>query len=171
MVIKVNGQDVIKVADGKYSFANASKVGSYTITAETAENDYYYAGFNSTTFEVIKHNSTAIHFVEDVFVINVTSNTTVNVTINGKSYSIGENGVVDINTAELEAGEYIVVATVYENAKYNGNVTNATFKVVKYNASIDSIIANSTVFVGENTTINVVMENVTSGKLIIEVNG
>ena len=85
--IKVNGQDVIKVGDNQYRFENASKVGVYTITVESPENRNYYAGYNETSFTVIKHNSTvgievdSLHFVEDVFVINVTSNATVNVTI------------------------------------------------------------------------------------------
>ena len=127
LIVKVNGQNATLVGENTYRFTNASEVGTYIITAETAETATHYAGFNSTTFEVIKHNSTvnikveSIHFVNDTFTINVTSNATVNVTINGKVYSINENGNVIINTAELAAGKYTVVATVYENAKYNGN--------------------------------------------------
>ena len=177
LVVKVNGQEAALIGENTYRFTNASKVGTYTITAETSETFTHYAGFNSTAFEVIKHNSTAVvevdplHYVNDTFTISVASNATVNVTVNGKAYDIDENGNVIINTAELAAGEYTVVATVYENAKYNGNVTNATFKVVKYNAEIEYInVPASDVTVGQNATITVKMANVTDGEVTIEIN-
>ena len=173
--VTVNGKQVT-VVDNKFK-ADTSAAGTYTIVATTEENEFYSSGFNSTTFTVIKHNSTVdiavgpVHFVNDTFTITVTSNTTVNVTINGKVYTVGANGKVDIDTAALPAGEYIINAVVTENAKYYGNSSNATFKIVKYNAEITSVVATPVVAEGQNTTITVTMANVTSGTITIEVNG
>ena len=174
--VTVNGKPVTLV-DNKFT-ADTSVAGTYTIVAKADENEFYSSGFNSTTFTVIKHNSTVdisvdpVHFVEDTFTITVSSNTTVNVTINGKTYAVGADGKIDIDTTALPAGEYIVNAVVYENAKYYGNSTNATFTIVKHNAEIISVVAKPTIAVdGQNTTITVTMGNVTSGTITIEVNG
>ena len=174
--VTVNGKPVTLV-DNKFT-ADTSAAGTYTIVAKADESEFYSSGFNSTTFTVIKHNSTVdisvdpVHFVEDTFTITVSSNTTVNVTINGKTYAVGAGGKVDIDTTALPAGEYIVNAVVYENAKYYGNSTNATFTIVKHNAEITSVVAKPTIAVdGQNTTITVTMANVTSGTITIEVNG
>ena len=152
-------------------------MGTFTINVVANENEYYYSGVNSTTFTVIKHNSTvtvtvgSVYYVGDVFTINITNNTEVNVIINGKSYAVKADGTVDINTTTLEAGEYTVIAIVTENARYYGNMSNVTFKVVKYNATITSVNVTPSVLVGQNVTVNVTMGNVTSGTVIIEVNG
>jgi len=174
--VEVNGVPVELNATGQF-IADTSVSGNYTITATTDEVDYYYSGFNSTTFEVIKHNSTVsidvgpTHFVEDVFTITITNNTAVNVTINGKPYTVKADGTVDIDTTKLEAGEYIVTATITESGMYYGNTTTATFNVVKYNAVIESVESKPVVSVGQNNTIVVTMGNVTSGVVTIEVNG
>ena len=90
LVVKVNGVEVVKGADGKYRF-NGTVAGNYTITAEVAENDYYTAASNSTVFTVIKHNSTvaidlgSVYEIESDFNIIITNNIAVVVTINGKS--------------------------------------------------------------------------------------
>ena len=175
--VTVNGQPVTLNSTGQF-IADTSVVGTYTIIATTEEGAFYYGGFNSTTFTVIKHNATVnvtvgpIHYVEDVFTVNITNNTAVNVTINGKTYAVKADGTVDIDTTALEAGEYTVVATVTENDKYYGNSSTATFNVIKYNATIESVVAEPmVVFVGQNTTITVTMANVTEGVVTIEVNG
>ena len=173
--VTVNGKPVTLV-DNKFT-ADTSAAGTYTIVARADENEFYTSGFNSTTFTVIKYNSTVdiavdpVHYVNDTFTIIVTSNTTVNVTINGKSYTVGADGKVNIDTAALAAGDYVINAVVAENDKYYGNSSNATFTIVKYNAEIASVVATPVVAVGQNTTITVTMANVTSGTITIEVNG
>ena len=174
--VTVNGKQVTLNSTGQF-VADTSVAGTYNIVARAVENEFYSNGFNSTTFTVIKHNSTVdiavdpIHFVGDDFAIIVTSNTTVNVTINGKTYAVGDNGKVSIDTTALEAGEYTVTATVYENDKYYGNATTATFNIVKYNATIDSVVVTPTTEIGQNITITVTMGNVTDGTVLIEVYG
>ncbi len=176
LVVKVNGVEVVKGADGKYRF-NGTVAGNYTITSEVAENDYYTAATNSTVFTMIKHNSTvaidlgSVYEIESDFEITITNNTTVVVTINGKEYAVVD-GKVNVNTAELPAGHYIVTATIAENDKYYANSTTKEFDIIKHNATIDSVVVPSVdVVVGKNATITVTMGNVTSGSVIIEVGG
>jgi len=176
LVVKVNGVEVVKGADDKYRF-NGTVAGNYTITAEVAENDYYTAAANSTAFTVIKHNSTvtidvgSVYEIESDFPITITNNTATVVTINGKEYAVVD-GMVNVNTAELSAGHYIVTATIAENDKYYANATTKEFDIIKHNATIDSVaVPDVDVVIGKNATITVTMGNVTSGSVIIEVGG
>ena len=176
LVVKVNGVEVVKGADDKYRF-NGTVAGNYTITAEVAENDYYTAAANSTAFTVIKHNSTvtidvgSVYEIESDFPITITNNTAAVVTINGKEYAVVD-GMVNVNTAELPAGHYIVTATIAENDKYYANATTKEFDIIKHNATIDSVaVPDVDVVIGKNATITVTMGNVTSGSVIIEVGG
>ena len=176
LVVKVNGVEVVKGADNKYRF-NGTVAGNYTITAEVAENDYYTAAANSTAFTVIKHNSTvaidvgSVYEIESDFTITITNNTAAVVTINGKEYAVVD-GQVNVNTAELPAGHYIVTATIAENDKYYANSTTKEFDIIKHNATIESVaVPNVDVVVGKNATITVTMGNLTSGSVIIEVGG
>ena len=176
LVVKVNGVEVVKGADDKYRF-NGTVAGNYTITAEVAENDYYTAAVNFTAFTVIKHNSTvaidvgSVYEIESNFDIIITNNTAAVVTINGKEYAVVD-GKVNVNTAELPAGHYIVTATIAENDKYYANSTTKEFDIIKHNATIESIaVPDVDVVVGKNATITVTMGNVTSGSVIIEVGG
>ena len=104
VVVTINGVVIKPDADGNYTF-HATKVGNYTIVVRSNETDEYYAGFNQTTFVVVKHNATVtidvdkLHEIESVFNINVTNDTVVNVTINGKVYDV-VNGKVVIDTTE-----------------------------------------------------------------------
>ena len=175
LVVKVNGVEITPV-NGVYSF-NGTVAGNYTITAEVAENDYYTAAANSTAFTVIKHNSTvaidvgAVYEIESDFKITITNNTAAVVTINGKEYAVVD-GMVNVNTAELPAGHYIVTATIAENDKYYANATTKEFDIIKHNATIDSVaVPDVDVVIGKNATITVTMGNVTSGSVIIEVGG
>ena len=172
--VTVNGVKV-ELKDGKYNY-NVTEVGVATIVVRSNATDEYYAGFNSTTVNVIKHNSTVditvgkAYEIESDFTIKVDSNTAVNVTINGVEYELNADGTVDIVTRLLAAGNYTVTATVYESDKYYGNSTTETFTVFKHNAVIDSIVVPSdNVGVGKNATITVNMGNVTGGYLLIEV--
>ena len=163
----------IELKYGDTAITTSSTIG-YTIlvanrTIPTFETDIV---IEDTSFDYVDITVDAVHYVNDTFTITVTSNTTVNVTINGKVYTVGADGKVAIDTTALPAGEYIVNAVVYENAKYYGNSTNATFTIVKHNAEIISVVAKPTIAVdGQNTTITVTMANVTSGSIVIEVNG
>ena len=176
VVVTINGVVYTPDANGNYTF-DADVVGNYTIIARSAETDDYYAGFNSTVFEVIKHASSVNitvndnYEIETDFTIGIENNTAVNVTINGVEYPVVDGKVV-IDTTALAAGNYTVTATIYESDKYLGNSTSKTFTIFKHNAVIDNVVVpvvNTTV--GQNATITVIMGNVTSGKVIVEVGG
>ena len=173
LVVKVNGVEVVKGADGKYRF-NGTVAGNYTITAEVAENDYYTAATNSTMFTVIKHNSTVKvdevpgHYVGDDFEITLTNNTAVVVTINGKEYAV-EDGKVVIDTTKLPAGEYTVTATVYENDKYYGNSSTVSFNITKRASSVN--VTADPINVNETAVIDITGPSDFNGTAIVNVDG
>jgi len=176
IIVKVNGKVVESIGNNQYRY-NGTVAGNYTIVAEIAGNEYYVAGFNSTMFKVIKHNASVTITVGDKyeirksFDIGISNATVVNVTINGVKYNV-TNGKVEIDTTKLAAGNYTVIATIYESDKYYGNVTSDTFEIFKHTAVIDSVVVpNANTTVGQNVTVTVNMNNVTSGKVLIEING
>ena len=176
IVVKVNGKVVDSIGNGQYRY-NATVAGNYTITAEIAGNEYYVAGFNSTMFKVVKHNAPVTITVGDkyeigtAFDIGISNATVVNVTINGVYYNV-VGGKVSIDTTKLAAGNYTVIATIYESDKYYGNVTKDTFEIFKHTAVIDYVaVPSANVTVGENVTITVKMNNVNSGTVLVEVGG
>jgi len=103
VIVTIDGV-VIPCVDGNYTVSGLS-AGDYTIIARSVETDGVYAGFNSTTFKVVKHNATleitgitnTTYAIGSDFTITITTNSSnvINVTINGKSYTIDANGVVD----------------------------------------------------------------------------
>ena len=176
VVVTINDVVYTPDANGNYTF-DADVVGNYTIIARSAETDEYYAAFNSTVFEVIKHASSVNitvndkYEIESDFTIGIENNTAVNVTINGVPYTVVDGKVV-IDTTALAAGNYTVTATVYESGKYYANSTTETFTIFKHAAVIDSVVVPvANITVGQNATVTVTMGNVTSGKVIIEVGG
>ena len=173
LVVKVNGVEVVKGADGKYRF-NGTVAGDYTITAEVAENDYYTEASNSTVFTVIKHNSTvsidvgSVYEAGSEFDINITNNTVVVVTVNGKEYPVVDGKVV-IDTEDLPAGHYIVTATINENDKYYSNATTKEFDIIKRNSTVN--VAVTATVVGEDAIINVTIPDDATGYVIVNVDG
>ena len=171
VVVTVNGK-VYTPVDGNYTFV-ASVVGNYTIVARSAETDEYYVGFDTTTFVVVKHNSTldvgvdAVYYVGDSVEITVYSNSTVNVTVNGKVYDV-VGGIVTVPAGDLVAGDYTVAATVYESDKYLANSTTKTFKVIKYESEIN--VTTASINVGETAVINITTSNY-NGTVIVNING
>ena len=169
--IKLNGVEI----ENNTQFTPALS-GNYTVTVESKETGKYLAGFNTTTFTVLKSCTAVditvdpIHEIESDFTISITNDTVVNVTINGKAYEV-KDGKVVIDTTVLAAGNYTVTATIYESGKYLGNTTTKVFTIYKHEASISSIVSTPEVVVGENTTITVAIANVASGTLLVEVAG
>ncbi|WP_458405217.1 Ig-like domain repeat protein, partial [Methanobrevibacter sp.] len=155
--VTVNGVEIVPV-NGNYTF-EAVKAGEYTIVVRSIETDDFYAGFNTTTFKVFKHDSPVnitvndAYEIESDFNITIGNATVVNVTINGKVYSVVDGKVV-IDTTELAAGNYTVVATIYESDKYVGNSTVDSFVIFKHAAVIDSVVVPTTnVTVGFSTIV------------------
>ena len=68
----------------------------------------------------------------------------------------------------LSEGDYVVVVT-YENALYEFKESNASFKVVKLNTTVDVEINNITKDLSE--VINITLNETASGEVLIDVNG
>ena len=178
VVVKVNNVVVPVSADGLFRF-NATVAGNYTVIAEVYDNGWFTSVFNSTTFNVIKHNSTVSidpivnHVVGDSFIITIHNSTDVNVTINGKEYKLNGTSVI-INTTILSAGEYVVSAFVKESDKCYSNSSTISFNITKHSNNIN-IGVNKKYYVGESFNITVTSDcdvNVTiNGKVYPVVNG
>jgi hypothetical protein len=139
--------------------------GNYTVVVNYNGDVNYTTSSNTTNLTVdkwnseVKVNSTSnVYVVGDSFTIMVYNNTAVdNVIINGKVYSIVD-GKVNVTSADLDVGHYIVTASIYENYKYYANTSTFEFDIVKRGTSIS---ANGTVVkVGENEIINVTVVSV-----------
>ena len=107
-----------------------------------------------------------VQYVGNAITITVTNDTAVNVTINGKDYTLSE-GVITIENG-LSAGEYIVVATAAENDKYYGKSSSTTFTVAK-NKSTVNVTAVSEIKTGSETTIAVEVTDGATGIVIVKV--
>ena len=180
--VTVNGVKV-ELKDGKYTY-NVTEAGIATIVVTSDETEDLYAGFNSTTVNVLKHNSTVSidpvinHFVGDDFTITVHNNTAVVLKVNGKEYSVVDGKVV-IDTTKLPAGEYIVTAYVVENDKYLANSSTIKFNITKRNSSINitvndkyEIETDFTIGIENSTAVNVTVNGivcpVVDGKVVID---
>ena len=180
--VTVNGVKV-ELKDGKYTY-NVTEAGIATIVVTSEETEDLYAGFNSTTVNVLKHNSTVSidpvinHFVGDDFTITVHNNTAVVLKVNGKEYSVVDGKVV-IDTTKLPAGEYIVTAYVVENDKYLANSSTIKFNITKRNSSINitvnekyEIETDFTIGIENSTAVNVTVNGivcpVVDGKVVID---
>ena len=121
--------------------------------------------FKGSTAVTIEANGTDVIAVVDpsvsgnvVFYIN--GERFENVTVNGNATIKGK----------LEIGNN-TVSVVYEgNENYTGSENGRIIEIVKITTDL-TVEATPQVVVGKNTTITVTMTNVTSGKVIIEVNG
>ena len=169
--VTVNGVEV-KVKDGKYTY-KVTEAGIATIIVRSAETNDYYAGFNSTTVNVLKHNSTVeialnpTYHVGDTVEITVTTNASeVNVTVNGKIYPVVNNKVT-IPANETAAGKYIVTATVYENDKFMANTTTEQFEIIKHESEVSVTV--DPIKVGETAVINITAPDY-NGSAIVSVN-
>ena len=170
----VNGKAVTLV-DNQYT-ADTSAAGTYTLIVTSPETAKFSAGYNTTVFTVVKHNSTVDISIEKEnytvgsdFTIIVTTNATgVVVTINGKTCELDEDGKVVVDTTALTAGEYVVTATVAENNKYYGNTTSKEFNILKADSTVN-VTAESVVY-GNDTEIIVKVPANQTGTVTINVN-
>ena len=95
---------------------------------------------------------------------------TVTISIDGTDYSaIVDNGAATISLPILPAGQYTFDVAYSGDAIYESNSTSVTFNVNKYYAHIKA--SARTVKVGDDVTVNVVLEDDATGSVAIEVNG
>ena len=152
--IKVNGQPI---TDNKFTPTTA---GTYNVIVEVAENDYYTAGSNETTFTAEKTNTTvSITPISDVKVgeevtINYTTNSNGTVTIKVNGQPIAGN-----TFTPTTAGTYNVIVEVAENDYYTAGSNETTFNVEKLATQITASPVTTTYNVGKNLVITVKDEN------------
>ena len=163
VTIKVNGE---KINGTKFT---PTKEGSYTVTVEVAENGYYKATSNETTFIIEKTTAEVlISPITDVVAgqevtINYTTNSngTVTIKVNGQKI----NGTKFTPTKE---GVYNVTVEVVENDYYKAASNETIFTIEKTPvAVVISPIAD--VVVGQEVAIRYATNS--NGTVTIKVNG
>ena len=164
------------IVNGQTTTINLNRLsaGAKEVTVKFITSDEYNNNATETAkFNVIKGNTTVT--IErngtDVIAI-VTPGVTGNVTfyINGEEYeNVTVNGNATI-VGKLYYGNNTVTAIYRGNENYTGNDSSAVFEIDKITTDL-TVEATAEVVVGKNTTITVTMTNVTSGKVLIEVNG
>ena len=169
--INSNGTVTVKVNGTPINGANftPTKEGIYNITIEVAENDYYTAGYNETTFTAERTNTTVvINPIADVLVgeevlINYTinSNGTVTVKVNGTPI----NGA---NFTPTKEGIYNITIEVAENDYYTAGYNETTFTAERTNTTV-VINPIADVLVGEEVLINYTINS--NGTVTVKVNG
>ena len=140
VTIKVNGQPI---TGNKFT---PTKNGTYNVTVEVAENDYYTAASNQTTFNVEKLASkitaspvSTIYNVGKYLVItlkdqngNAIKNAVLIVNLGGsKNYKTDKNGQVKINVSNLVPKTYTAKITYAGSDSYNGSTGSAKVTVKK----------------------------------------
>ena len=126
VTILVNGTPI---NDVKFT---PTQAGTYNVTIQVAENDYYTAAYNETTFIAVKTNTTVeIKPIGDVVVgkeviINYTTNSngTVIIKVNGEVISDG-------NFTPTKTGIYNLTVEIAENDYYTAGFNQTTFTVGK----------------------------------------
>ena len=148
-----------------------SKVASVEFFTTDAYNNNATA---SAKFTVNKANSTIVIEVEKVYVyndeiiINLTATGSagaVNVTINGKEYSVNNNQVV---IPRIAAGDYTIIANLVADENYTAATNSTTFKVKQAATSVD-IAVKSVYNVDDDIEITFTTENSTD--LTVTING
>ena len=157
VTVKVNGQ---KISGAKFT---PTKDGSYVVTVDVAENDYYTAASNETSFTVVKTVAVVVLSpVADVVVgrevtikYDTNSNGTVTVKVNGQKIS-------GAKFTPTKAGSYVVTVDVAENDYYTAASNQTKFTVEK----IDNYTAD--INVGEDNVTVMLPEDI-NGKLTVKV--
>jgi hypothetical protein len=171
-VVKVNNETIGLGTDGLYHYNKANKAGSYTITAFVPENSEYYNGFNSTSFNVVKHTtSIEISPVVDAKV-DKPATIIVNTNSTGKMTIKVNDVVVENNTGYIpsSAGNYTITVSVEENDEYSAASASSTFTVTRNDALIN-INVTTPVYAGENVTVTLSdVPSDATGPVIVTIN-
>ena len=149
--IKVNGQEI---TGGKFT---PTAVGTYNVTIDIAENEYYTAGSNETTFTVGKAGSkiiakpvTTTYNIGKYLIITLKDSN--NKPINGalltvnlgsvKNYNTDKNGQIKINVATLTPKTYNAKITYKGSDIYNGSTGSVKVTVKKATPKITAKAAS-----------------------------
>ena len=154
-------------------------VGNYTAHAYYLGDDQHEASDNiSNRFEVANKTAPVVTIagVHDIeidtnltFTVTTNSNATLVVKVNGVVVEKGADDKYHFNGTVAQL--YNITASVAENDYYFEASNSTTFVAYKHASEIISVVGTPEVVVGKNSTIVVTMGNVTSGSVLIEVNG
>ncbi len=144
VTIKVNGQEI---TDGKFT---PTAVGTYNVTIDIAENPYYLAGSNETTFTAEKTNTTividpiidAVVGKEITIKYKTNSNETATIKVNGQEITGGK-------FTPTAVGTYNVTIDIAENPYYTAGSNETTFTVGKAGSKIIAKPVTTTYNVGK----------------------
>ena len=160
----VNGKPVKVNSDGTLDIDSTTMAAThYVVIATIYENAKYYGSVATREFNITKlasHVNITVdpnetHVYGDKFTIRVENDTVCVVTINGDEYNV-TGGVVDVDTTKLPAGDYTVIASIPENAKYLPNTSTLKFSIIKLPSEVSvTIDPNATHYVGDKITIKV----------------
>lgn len=179
VILIVNGNEL---TDEKYTIGSA---GVYNIIAVSSENNAYYAGFNKTTFTVVKSNSTidaepVSGMRGDIITlkINVTDGATGIVLVevgNNKYFGEINDGKSAVDIIGLVEGNYSALINYSGDIKFN-NCSSEVDIIVKANAEHHKQKANAAldvkdVNVGEDAIVNVTLPADATGAVEVLVDG
>jgi len=178
LVVKVNGQNATSLGNGRYSFANLTYAGIYTITVTSAETETHYEGANSTTFEGLKHNSTINVTAEPIIVgqtavihVNVTDGASgyALVTVNNETFAVKLNhGTGSVSVSGLLNRTYTIdVEYVGDDRFYQSN-NSGVVEVFKVQSNITVKVENITI--GEKAIIELSLPRDATGNVTVTVN-
>jgi predicted outer membrane repeat protein len=163
------------IANGTASINLTSlAAGVYEVTVRFITDDDYNANATTTATFVVSPGATTVEIIRngtDVIAV-VTPGVTGNVTfyINGEEFTnVTVNGNATIK-GKLHIGNNTVSVIYRGNENYTGCDNATVLEIIKITTDM-TVEATPKVVVGKNTTITVTMVNVTSGKVLIEVNG
>ena len=147
-IVTVDGKEV-SIVNGaaKYEISDLA-AGVYNFTVKFAGDKYFNADEKTVTIKVAKLPSSVAVDVKSAFnvgdeiVISINSTADVTVVINNKAYEV-KDGKVVINSSELGAGTFMVVATIAGDDSTVGSSANATFTISKIPTEI--IVVNETI--------------------------
>ena len=163
VTIKVNNQTI---TGNKFT---PEKPGTYNITVEIAETEYYAGASSETSFTIPKTNTT----VEISPITNVTlgQEVTINVTTNSNgtvTIKVNNQTITGNKFTPEKPGTYNITVEIAENDYYTGASSETSFTIPKTNTTVEiSPITNVTL--GQEVTINVTTNS--NGTVTIKVNG
>ena len=170
---KVNGVDnsnLVFTVNGVEGSTINVVAGTYTVVATFKGNDTHNSGSASETFEVNK--TYTVVTIDDV-TLTIGESVTFTGKVNDISYSeliFSINGVSGATITSVSSVTYSVTAIFTENATHYGNSTTRVFSANKTSAVIESVGAEP-VYVGMESVIKVIMNNVESGFVLLEIDG
>ena len=150
--------------------------GKYNVTAEF-EDDIYALKTNTSSFDVVKLNTTIDVEVADITkdmseVINITLNVNatgyVFIDINDTVYfQEAVNGTVNLTVSNLDIGNYTVIVTYFGDEYYNGIETTTQFEVSKI--PVDIIVSGDDIIVGHDLELTIKLSKNITDRIVVTV--